>query len=176
MASSIERIREHHAALETRFDRLTSLLERDDDHLFLRAPAVSGWSVAEQLHHTAAATGRMLAAVERIAQQKPPAADGGKVTVIGRAVLMTGRFPRGKGKAPKGTIPPEQFDRAELERALSRCRGTYDRIPPLFEAAAGSTFRVEHPYFGWLSAEQWLRLAAVHADHHFLIIGDIDAA
>lgn len=175
-SKSRNKLAELHRDLETRFVTMDEILGRDDSALLRLAPDVSAWSVANQLHHTATATGLMLTGVHRIAAQSTPAQDGGRITTIGRAMLLTRHLPRGRGKAPRATVPPENVDRAELERALTHSRSAYDRLPGLFDDLAVSTWRVEHPYFGWLSANQWLKLAALHADHHFSIIQEIDAA
>jgi DinB family protein len=163
-----------HSRLEERFDRMEATLSRDDSALFHMAPEVSSWSVASQLHHLAAATGLMLVAVDRIGHKKSPAKEGGSVTTVGKLVLRAGRFPRGKGKAPAPTIPPESITRADLEATIGRSRETWGRTPGVLEIASTSSWRTRHPYFGDFGAEEWLKLAAIHADHHFRIIEDID--
>ncbi|MBO6574703.1 MAG: DinB family protein [Rhodothermales bacterium] len=176
MSTTIARLTKLHGELARTYAHMEDLLQREDDSLFKLAPAVSGWSVANQLHHTAGATALMLVAVDRIAKQKSPAQEGGTINAIGRAVLFSRRMPRGRAKAPQRTVPPESFAREDLEVAVARSRRVYDSIPETFELAAPSAWRTEHPYFGWMGPDQWMKLAIVHADHHFAIIREIDGA
>ncbi|NNE70420.1 MAG: DUF1569 domain-containing protein [Rhodothermales bacterium] len=176
MPLSIDKLNSLHQALGERYDRLAGLMHRSEDELQLTVDAISSWSVAEQMHHIASSTALMLAGVMRIAGQVSPAKLEGRISAMGRAVLMSGRFPRGKGKAPARTMPPETVSREELETAVARSRRMYDSVAEVLEKAAVSDWKVEHPYFGMLNAEQWLKLAAIHADHHFRIIEDIDSA
>jgi hypothetical protein len=175
MASVLQKLTSLHEALGPRYVRMDDVLARLDSELFRCAPSVSNWSVANQLHHLATSTALMLTGVSRIGSQTIPAEASGSVTAIGRAVLMTRRFPRGKGKAPKRTVPPDEVSRADLEKVLARSRRTYERLPAEMEAVAASSWKVAHPFFGMLEASQWMKLAAIHADHHFRIIEDIDA-
>ena len=176
MALDEQKLLSLHAALASRYARLQNELERDDEALFRRVPNVSEWSVAKQLHHTAASTALMLVAVDRIAKQVSPAEENGSINTMGRALLLRGRFPRGRAKAPKISLPPEELTRDELEADMARSRRAYDRTPEILGQAAASGWRTKHPYFGMLDAGQWLKLARIHADHHLAIIDDIDAA
>jgi len=151
-------------------------LERSDEALFRRVPAVSGWSAAEQLYHVAVANGHMLTAVRRIVEQTEPARPSGRPTLVGRAVLLLGDFPRGRAKAPDRSVPPEGLSRETLTASVMRSRRVYEGIEPLLPQVAEATWRVSHPVFGWLDAGQWLRALAVHANHHFAIVDDILAS
>jgi hypothetical protein len=176
MASNIDKLTTLHQKLGRRYDRMEELLHREDDSLFRHDPAVSSWSVANQLHHVATATGLMLVGVDRISKQKSPAAAEGNINAIGRALLLSGRFPRGRAQAPVRSRPPENATRGEIEKSLVRSRSLYEGQPTILQAASASSWRLKHPYFGMLDACQWMKLAVIHADHHFLIIDDIDAS
>lgn len=159
--------------LATEYARMAEALAMDDGRLFARRDDVSGWSVAQHLHHVARSAAMMLVAVERLAAGSPPAAEGGRVSVVGRAVLLSGRMPRGKGRAPERTRPPDEPDRDAVEASVASSRVVFDRIGAVLPDAAGSRFKVAHPYFGPLDAHQWLRVATIHSDHHFRIIDEI---
>ncbi|MFT5141656.1 MAG: hypothetical protein ACI80V_001074 [Rhodothermales bacterium] len=175
MASKIDKLTTLHRKLGRRYDRMQELLDREDDSLFRQAPSVSNWSVANQLHHVATATWLMLVGVDRISKQLSPAAAEGSINTIGRALLLSGRFPRGKAQAPARSQPPDNVTRGDIKKALDRSRDLYERTPDIFQAASASSWRAKHPYFGMLDACQWMKLAVIHADHHFLIVDDIDA-
>lgn len=176
MPRSADKMTELHQSLGERYAKLQGFLDRSDDELQRLAPSVSQWSVAKQMHHVAAATGLMLTGITRIARKASPAIEEGRINTIGRAVMMTGRLPRGKARAPARTMPPETVSRDLLTAAISRSKATFTSLPEVFEAAAQTGWKVEHPYFGPLDPYQWLKLAALHADHHFRIIEDIDSA
>lgn len=172
-----------HPEIQSLFDEvvrchghLTGLLAFEDDVLGKHAPAVSGWSVVQQMVHVALANTRMLTAVHRIVARKAPAQSRGWPSLAGRYVLLRGDFPRGRGKAPPGSVPPENVSRKELDRVLDKSRTVLDSTAPLLPVATDATWRVRHHVFGLLNARQWLRLIAIHADHHFAIIDDILAA
>ena len=157
-------------------DRLERSLDLPDDAMWRRADSVSTWSVAEQLYHIAAAAGRMLTAAERTLDREAPAREDGRPSVVGRAVMLTGRIPRGKGTAPSTVHPPDDLRREQLEHSAHWCRRVYDRLAERPDEIAAATWRAEHFVFGWLDAMQWLRIVAIHTDHHFLIVDDILAA
>lgn len=176
MSSVLKKVTALYESVGERYARMDTVLAREDPALFRGAPSVSDWTVAYQLHHLATSTALMLVAASRIARQVAPAEATGSIKPIGRGILMAGRIPRGKAKAPKMTTPPEAVSRTDLEQALARSRAKYDGLRDELEAAAASSWKVAHPYFGMMDATQWLKLASIHADHHFRIIEDIDAA
>lgn len=157
-------------------ERMDRTLTLPDDELFRRAESVSGWSVAEQLYHIAAAAGRMLTAAERTMDREKPAREGGRPSVAGRAVMLAGRIPRGRGRAPSAVHPPDDLRREQLENTIGWCRRVHHRLAGRTDEIATATWRAEHFVFGWLNAIQWLRIVAIHSDHHFLIVDDILAA
>lgn len=79
-------------------------LAADPVRLAARAPAVSGWSVAEQLEHLLRVDRGILGRLGEAARGSAPEAAGGP-SVTGRLVLVTGTIPRGRGSAPDGTRP-----------------------------------------------------------------------
>jgi hypothetical protein len=86
-------------------------------------------------------------------------------------VLLTGRIPRGRGKAPKVTLPERTGfkgleEEIEAEKAELRAL-TVDAI---------RRFEMNHPGFGRLNGRQWLRFLSIHRRHHLRIISDIARA
>jgi DinB family protein len=81
-----------------------------------------------------------------------------------RRILKTGLFPAG-ARAPRETRPHETVaDPDTALAALARQAAAFDQ-----ELTAGATVRrvrLTHAYFGPMSAQQSLRLVAVHARHH----------
>lgn len=82
------------------------------------------------------------------------------------ALRLPMKWPRNSPTRPEveqgsGGTPPVEFekDRAELLSAIERfCADTFDR-------------NIEHPFFGPMTREEWLRWGYLHADHHLRQFG-----
>lgn len=136
-----------------------------------RVPSISGWSVAEHVEHLARAHGAIFARLIQLTEPDDPTSSGGRVTLLGLVVLLVGRIPRGRGKAPAPSQPIGGGGdaRAQLEAARVQLEQLADRTDRL----AASRGRFGHPYFGRLHPRQWLRFAEIHADHHLRIAREI---
>ena len=174
--SSPSSIRTHFARVEAVHDRMERLLAMPDDRLARKADSVSAWSVAQQLVHTALAATTMLIAIDRIVHQAKPAAPSGSITAAGRMVLFAGRFPRGRAQAPERTVPGENPGRIEVTEAIARSRAALARVKGDLPRIADAEWKSQHPVFGWLTAEQWMKAICIHSEHHFSIIDDILSA
>src|SRR5579864_3795534 len=112
-------LRRVHAQLLRQLALMAELARGPEAELAARAPAVSGWSVAEQLEHLVLVDRSVLKGVRRLlddahgqwarpaqpaqpAQQAQPAPPG--INLLGRIVLGTGFIPRGRAR----TLPPFQ--------------------------------------------------------------------
>lgn len=156
------------------YEESEALLAGSDAHLFVVVAKVSGWSVAQQLFHSWKAAGQMLNASVMLHRGHGPInheAEG--PNRIGRIVLAQGRFPRGRAEAPAALHPPEDISRETLQTTLDRSRAKSVLLNDLLPTLPGTTGRLEHPYFGPLSATEWLCAARIHSDHHLAIIRDI---
>jgi hypothetical protein len=83
-------------------------------------------------------------------------------------IMGTGYIPRGKGRAPKQTIP--QNDLSELE-LLSQLEKVKVEITNLSKLNKNKTFK--HPLFGWLNLKDTIKFMGIHTNHHIKIINDI---
>ena len=136
------------------------------------APAVSEWSVKDHLEHLSIANGGIVRWIERARDGDPKLDTGGGPSLAGRIVLLVGAFPRGRGKAPKRTLPKG----TSAEELIAKFRGIRGRV----EALEGSLAQLQasratrnHFAFGNLNAVQWLRFAVIHDHHHQRIIRDV---
>ena len=84
---------------------------------------------------------------------------------------MTGRMPRGRGKAPKVAIPKPEVPQAELLVLLDESERMLAEAGKL---DSGTWF--EHFAFGVLDRDKAFRLIYIHNQHHLRIISDIMAA
>jgi hypothetical protein len=142
--------------------------------LAARAPAVSGWSVAEQLEHLVLVDRAVLKGVGRILDDpQPPAAPD--VNLLGRVVLGTGFMPRGRARTNPAYHPAAMPQEALHAAILDVDRGLGEMAPRLGELERASG-RSRHLRFGGLGGRQWLRFLAVHHHHHLKIVRDIRRA
>lgn len=156
--------------------RLAELMAWDDARLYARVESVSAWSVAQQLEHVLHAGLSMLLVIERLAAgvEHDVIRDRGSPSMPGRAVLLTGRIPRGRADAPDFTLPQGVPARAALAESVE---GFTVRLAA--RAATADALRSvprvgRHPVLGWFSAAQWWRFLRVHSEHHLAIVDDID--
>ena len=104
-----------------------------------------------------------------------PASEAPKssISMIGRIVLLTNWIPRGKGKAPE-QVRGEVRAVTDLLTNLNEARNKLQQISA--EHLEGHRSIGKHPFFGELSARQWLRFIEVHHRHHERIVRDIAQA
>lgn len=163
--------------LKAALARLEACLVWSDDRLAAVAPAVSGWSSAQQVEHVLIALRRMLAAIRDLrAGSSAEIKSKGRPTLVGRGVLMGGWIPRGKAEAPDFSVPMDMPTPDALRDSLAAAQARFAEIAP----DAGTLKQVEgvidHPMLGGFSASQWWRFARVHTEHHLAIIDDIAQA
>ncbi len=152
--------------LLTDISRLTEL--RADD-LQLRQPSISGWSVAQQLDHILKVCSAMLKGLIRPGEA-PPAG----INMIGRVILLVGRIPRGRGKAPERL--------RGVDASAEQLAASLEDVRRLLTEVRAESFRpannpiLRHPFFGGLTPAQTLRTIVVHTRHHLRIAREIIAA
>lgn len=166
-------LREHARALR-QLTLMAELAQGPALELAARAPAVSGWSVAEQLEHLALVDRAVLKGVGRILDDPQPPA-GPDINLLGRVVLGTGFMPRGRARTTPAYHPAAMPQEALHAAILDVARGLREMAPRLggLERAGG---RSRHPRFGGLGGRQWLLFLAVHHHHHLKIVRDIRRA
>lgn len=168
MPAQTSLLRRHQKALHRLEEELLPMA-RDESLLRVRAPEVSEWSIGQQLCHVALVDGAILDTFDRFRRGELEPAPGGPVP-MGRAVLLLGWIPRGRGKAPDFTRPEERGP----EELYNLLEATRDRLAGLDLSHLSSLgLAYPHPVFGVLSLPRWLRFIQIHHDHHGRIIRDI---
>lgn len=140
---------------------------RDDD--------VSGWSVGLHLEHLLRSDMGIVGWLAPTIEGVEPVARGdrgGRPTIPGRVVLLTGYLPRGVGKAPGPTVP-EGIERSEVVEGLREVLETARELKGALDVIRRSEARMTHPALGTLDAAQWLRFARIHHHHHEKIVRDL---
>ena len=83
-------------------------------------------------------------------------------------VFMTGKFPRGRAKAPASVMPIENIDQLHLMNSISNAKKA---IIQLNECSKNQYF--QHPIFGNLNKASTLYFLGIHTKHHLRIIQEI---
>lgn len=83
-------------------------------------------------------------------------------------IMSTGYIPRGKGRAPKHTIPQNEVTQQDLLSQLEIVKTGIDNLNKLDK---NKTFK--HPLFGWLNLLDTIKFMGIHTHHHIKIIRDI---
>ncbi|MBV8199260.1 MAG: DinB family protein [Acidobacteria bacterium] len=163
-----------HAQALRQLALMAELAQGPAPELAARVPAISGWSVAEQLEHLVLVDRGVLKGVGRILDE-PQRAAGPDINLVGRVVLGSGFLPRGRART-RPAYEPAAMPREALHAAiLAIDRGLRDLQPRLGELQ-GAAGRLPHPRFGGLGGRQWLRFLTVHHHHHLKIVRDVRRA
>ena len=83
-------------------------------------------------------------------------------------VFAVGSMPRGVGKAPASTLPPEEIITEDI---LDQSNEAKLSVESLNSAHSHSHFN--HPVFGLLDLEDSKKFLEIHINHHLAIIRDI---
>ncbi len=158
------------ATLDAQLERLAGLLAEPPESLGIVRPAVSRWSVGQQIDHLL----KVLQVTRQvIVSERAPLAR--RINLAGRLALALNWLPRGVGKAPSSVQPGERPGSA-LGAALAAERAAWRELAGQRELLARREAIYPHPYFGGLTRAEAVRFAAVHTHHHLKIVDDILAA
>ena len=158
-------------------ERLTAKLLEELDllHSYLDsaeviAPAVSKWSVGEQIEHLLFVDARTC---ERISNPSPSnQIEIKRASLLARLPVKLGFIPRGKVQAPEIAIP-KKISKDALRVELALVVEKVGNLPRIKQDLLDSRDLIPHPRFGGLIRKEWLRFLEVHQHHHIKIIQDI---
>ena len=160
------------AAIDRQWPALLALC--DDDTTFnASAPSVSGWGVAQQVHHAGMELALIADEIENMLAHPEQGAGLAPTHPFAMAVLEQGRFPRGSGQAPQDVVPPAALVRGETIALAESAKAKWDAIAANRDAIARNTATHPHPILGPFTCIHWLRFIPVHTAHHLKIVRDI---
>ncbi len=142
---------------------INQLEKRIEFHSYLH-PETSKVSVGWHIEHS-------LITLEKISDllsQSNPDDFRRQVNISREIAFGLGWLPRGRGKAPKVTLPKEKIDEQSLNEHLDQAR---QKIKELNQLHKSQFFT--HPYFGDLNLKRSKRFLAIHTKHHLKIMDDI---
>ncbi|MGB5419756.1 DUF1569 domain-containing protein [Algibacter sp.] len=147
-----------------KLNKLLSQIEINIPKRDIKNEAVSKSTIGWQLDHSL----KVLNAVSEWTENSNPEDYKFKLNFWRIVLLTLGYFPRGKVKAPKHVLPPEEITTEDLEKQLQTARTHIEKLKLL---AKNSYFK--HFIFGKLNKKQTLRFLEVHTNHHLKIVNDI---
>ena len=129
-----------------------------------RKESVSQVTVGWHLEHSLLALVKMISAVE----QSNPSDYKWKFSLQRSIVLMLGKFPRGRGKAPDSVKSGEEITKANIIGLIEKAKQKVES----YKKTDKDKF-LKHPVFGDLKGNQARRIITIHTHHHIKIINDI---
>jgi hypothetical protein len=139
------------------------LCEVDEDE-FQISPAEGVWSYSEVFSHIIQANLRSLLAIQKCLYAKSQGT--GSIPLIARAILLFGKFPPIKLKAPANIAAlVKKISREEARNDLIKLKTRVLELTPKVSKCPENS-RMKHPRLGMLNAVQWLRFIEIHSYHH----------
>lgn len=134
-------------------------------------PSISAWTVHQHLEHLWRADAAIVSWLKEV-RDGTARTEGSGSTIAGALVMWLGMIPRGRGRAPKFTMPAG----TELESIVAGLRAVRAEVAALGSAlhrlaSDGATRR--HPLLGCYTPARWLRFAHIHHVHHRRIIEEL---
>lgn len=139
-------------------------LEKMIDHMELSVAQVSAKGIDWHIIHTLKA----ISVVIKTLKNSDPSLFRRKYNLLRSVIFVSGKIPRGKGKAPKSVLPPDVILKEDLLLQIKEAR---KHLNEMNELHANSNFK--HPYFGVLNLKMTKRFLEIHTNHHLKIIKEI---
>jgi len=155
------------SALERNALAIDALVAEGEGTLSRRAPAISAWSVGEQVDHLL----KVRRSIFELLLSQPPALPHG-MNMAGRIACTLGWIPRGVGKSPE-RLRGQPKSAEELRAAIARGAETFARLRQAEVVLKNPAPVLPHPRFGGLRALEAMRFADIHDRHHLKLIRDI---
>ena len=139
-------------------------------------PEGGGWSVAQIVEHVAIVNEGALRICSKLLGKGEAAGktSDGSVT-LSSAFLAAGSDGQ-KLEAPEMVRPINNVPISDSFAKLDELQGRYAELKPRFETIDGVDAKFPHPYFGDLSAHEWLVLSGAHEIRHLKQIRRVIAA
>ena len=162
--STIESIYAANAAARAKLKELiASLTERELDTL----PEGEGWTAAQILEHIAHVNSSTLRICTKLLSKSAESGTSVTYANISEAFREKGvEIATMKIEAPEIVQPNKDMSASESLAALDENMAGFDALRPMFETRDASAARFPHPFFGEITAHEWLALAGGHELRH----------
>jgi hypothetical protein len=146
--------------LQNELSRLESAFQHADSF----APEVSSKGVDWHLAHTL----RSLIVMAQATIDSDPKDYSRSFNLRRFVIFNLGKIPRGKAKAPKVVLPPDDINMEIVRNQLDEAKEILIKL----ENVEKNKF-FPHPFFGKLNKKQAIRIIELHTRHHLNIMDDI---
>ena len=146
--------------LEKLLDQLESRISLFEKENIAISRSNVGWHIEHSL--------LTLNGVTKVLLQSDPKDYQWKFKLSRMIILILGKIPRGKVKAPQIVVPNSAIDLHSLQEHINKSRNSIKELESL-----SNNHYFEHPYFGKLKKKETLRFLEIHTNHHWKIIEDI---
>jgi hypothetical protein len=147
-------------------ERLRAAVAEIPDEIANARPAGEKWSVAEIVEHVAMVNAGALRICERLLRKAAEANGGVEVRMSDNFLQKAGEIASMKVEAPEMVRPSGARSIRDSLEDLSALELKYAEAKPLFETLDGSTLTFPHPFFGDITAHEWLGLSGGHEARH----------
>lgn len=142
-------------------------LDKYNDAPFLDKPSEKEWSLGQLYSHLS--NGTLLYHIKKIENciAKEKGSLKGKKKFKGKMLFLMGSIPAKKIKSPLNEkYPPAQPE--DVKQARNSMIKLLKSMNDISEKVlnADKKYRVEHPSFGYLNAQEWYKLIELHFKHH----------
>jgi hypothetical protein len=149
-------------------ERLENIVSGLDDRLASVRPEGENWSIAQIVEHISMVDERICKICYKLLSKARESGEAGDGTVVVSPEFL-GKFDsieNAKLEAPGPVQPGGEKSIAESLAKLSENRDKLSEIKPLFESLNTINHKFSHPFFGDLSATDWLVLRGGHEARH----------
>src|SRR5687768_3763445 len=131
-------------------------------------PAADEWSIAQIVEHVAIVNGGALRICAKLLGKGEAAGktNDGSVFISPEFVAAASSAVGQKLEAPEMVRPINNVPIADSVAKLDELQGHYADLKAKFESIDGVDAKFPHPYFGDLSAQEWLVLSGAHEIRH----------
>jgi len=172
---TVDEVYAANAAIREKFKN--AFLSLTDEQLNAR-PEAEAWSVAQIVEHVAIVNGGALRICAKLLGKGEAAgkSNDGSVLISPEFIEAGSSAVGQKLEAPEMVRPINNVPIADSIVKLDELQGQYADLKQKFESVDGIDAKFPHPYFGDLSAQEWLVLSGAHEIRHLKQIRRVLAA
>jgi hypothetical protein len=150
---------------QQKFELLINNIESHLQHFQNKNETISQVTIGWHMEHLL----KVLINVTAVIKKSDPSDFKKSFNKIRTIIFLTGKIPRGKGKAPQSVLPSSNITIESLQNSFFEARKS---IALLYSLDGDKHFI--HPYFGNVKLKGCIKFLAIHSNHHYKIIQDIN--
>ncbi|HEX8288269.1 MAG TPA: DinB family protein [Pyrinomonadaceae bacterium] len=149
-------------------EKLKMMIEGLTDEQAAAVPEGEKWSLAQMVEHIAIVEGGMARICAKLLAKAQAESENfdGTVKITETFLTKAAESINQKLEAPEMVRPTGTKTIAESLAKMEENRESLKKLRPLFETVDGTRHKFPHPFFGDLSAQEWLALIGGHESRH----------